>query len=78
MRVVKFFSLLTLDRLVDFRGGQTANLVSHILDLGPGEAERRPRFTVLFLADELRQLLKFREHGRRIPTPTSFNFWRHT
>jgi hypothetical protein len=75
--MIELLCLLTLDFLIDLRGGEPADLVTHIFDFGPGQVFRRTLLPILFVADQLRQLFQLCQHRWRIPIPTRFDFRCH-
>jgi len=52
--VIELLRMLTLDGLIHFRGGQPADFVPNILDLGPSHLDRRSLVSELLLTDQLR------------------------
>jgi hypothetical protein len=75
--MIQLLGLLALDSLIDFRGRQPPDLVSHVLDFGPGEITGRPRRAILFLADQFGQFIHFCQHRWRPTIPASFDFRCH-
>jgi len=75
--MVKILCLLALDFLVDFGGGKPTNLVAHVFDFGPRQGFGGTLWTILFVADELRQLIQLCQYCWRPSIPTRFDFRCH-
>jgi hypothetical protein len=75
--VVELLRLLTLQGLVHFGGGQSADFVSNVFDFGPSHLDRRPLLPELLLTDQLRQFGHFGEYGGRPSISASFDFRCH-
>jgi len=75
--VVELLRLLTLQGLVHFGGGESADFVSNIFDFGPSHFDRRTLLPEFLLTDQLRQFGHLGEYGRRPTISASFDFRCH-